>query len=126
MRSFLLAPLAVALLTECAPMSPPARACTLIGCTDGLTVELTGTPAGAYRVELEVPGEAQRRVVRCDSPGACGPVFFEVTPAVATVHVVTAAGTRSQEVRPAYQVNQPNGPDCPPRCRQARVTVAAA
>lgn len=123
MRSLLFAPLAV-LLAGCPPTSP--RACTLIGCTDGLGVEVSGAPAGPYRIELEVPGEAQRRVFRCDTPGACAPAFFEVTPEVATVHLVTAAGTRSQQVRPAYNVTQPNGPDCPPRCRQARVTVPAA
>lgn len=125
MRSLLFAPLAL-LLADCAPTAPDGRVCTLIGCDTGLTVEVAGAPAGPYRIELEVPGEAQRRVIRCDTPGACAPAFFEVAPEVATVHLVTAAGTRSQQVRPDYRVTQPNGPDCPPRCRQARVLVAAA
>ena len=30
----------------------------------------------------------------------------------------------SRSMSPIYQLNQPNGPDCPPTCRFARLTIA--
>jgi hypothetical protein len=60
-----LAVLAVACGSGAAPppaSTPPPRACTEIGCVDGLHVELTpGSrwPAGRYRIDVEADGAAQ-------------------------------------------------------------------
>jgi hypothetical protein len=49
--------------------------CTLIGCSDGLTVALANPPAGAFAAEVRVPGApVQRR--ECESVAPCGPFFF--------------------------------------------------
>jgi hypothetical protein len=117
---------AVALLsTACSTPSPaPAqRACTMIGCEDGLAVEIDGTPQGAYRVEARAPGESPR-VRECASPAACGQIFFAgFLPEEVTVVVTAGDATSSRTVRPQVETVRPNGPDCPPTCRQARVTV---
>jgi hypothetical protein len=120
-------PAAIALaLTACsAPAPAPAqRACTMIGCEDGLTVVVEGTPRGAYRVEARAEGEPPR-VRECTSPEACGQVFFAgFLPGEVTVEVTAVGGARSSRtVRPRVETVQPNGPDCPPTCRQGRVTV---
>jgi hypothetical protein len=49
--------------------------------------------------------------------------FHDFTPASVTIRVLT--GTQTTEVirQPMYQVSRPNGPKCPPECRQARLTV---
>ena len=107
------------------PAAPPAqRACTMIGCEDGLTVAVEGTPDSAYRLEIRAPGE-EIRVQECPSPAECGQVFLVgFLPEEVTVELVTESGERStRTVRPEIETVQPNGPDCPPTCRQARVTV---
>lgn len=109
---------------------PPQRACTLIGCESGLTVVLDDAPAEPYRVEVSAPGETEPRVVECSSASPCGGRVFlrDFTPESATVRVVAGGDTVAREVRPTYETLQPNGPGCPPTCRQAevRVTLPAA
>lgn len=101
------------------------KVCTLIGCTDGLTVALATRPAGAFRIELRVPGVATPYVFDCPDPARCasGALFEELTPEAATVTVTTARGSVVREVRPTYTTSRPNGDDCPPVCRQGTVTV---
>jgi hypothetical protein len=101
-------------------------ACTLIGCESGLFVQITGTPAGAYRVEAIGAGSEVLHFVNCPSAEACagGAVFRDFFPESVTIRVTTAAGTTTQSVQPTYTDSQPNGPNCPPTCRQGSVTVA--
>jgi hypothetical protein len=114
---------AAVLLGGCEALEP--KACTMIGCSDGLTVALELRPAGAFRIELRVPGAATPYVYDCPDPSRCasGALFEELTPETATVTVTTARGTVVRDVRPAYTTSRPNGGDCPPVCRQATVTV---
>jgi hypothetical protein len=50
--------------------------------------------------------------------------FHDFTPASITIRA--SAGTQiTEETRQLmYEVTRPNGPSCPPVCRNARVTVA--
>ena len=114
---------AAVLLGGCGALEP--KVCTLIGCSDGLTVALQSRPAGAYRIELRVPGVAAPYVYDCPDPSRCatGALFEELTPETATVTVTTARGTVVRDVRPSYTTSRPNGEDCPPVCRQGTVTV---
>ena len=116
--------LAAALLLGGCEVSEP-RTCTLIGCTSGLTVTLATRPAGAFRIELRVPGVAAPYVFDCADPAVCanGATFEEIVPETATVTVTTARGIVVREVRPSYTTSRPNGDDCPPVCRQGTVTV---
>ena len=111
------------LLGGCEALDP--KVCTLIGCTDGLTVALATRPAGAFRIELRVPGVPAPYVYDCPDPSRCASsaLFEELTPESATVTVTTARGSVVREVRPTYTTSRPNGDDCPPVCRQGTVTV---
>jgi hypothetical protein len=102
--------------------------CSLIGCQNGLTVRLSQTPAVSFRVELRVtsPTAQPAYVYDCANPALCaeGVFFPDFSGEHAFVTVVTAAGTRTTEItRIEYRISRPNGPDCPPECRQATVTA---
>jgi hypothetical protein len=125
--STLVATLILALLSGCqtAPASdPPMQICTKIGCSDGLTVVVENAPPVPYTVEAALP-DGTSRTAQCDaSPGCDEGVFLaDVTADEVTVRITASAGTSSQVVRPEYVETQPNGPGCPPTCKQARVQV---
>jgi hypothetical protein len=111
----------------CSGSSAPggARMCTEIGCSNGLLVRLAGTPAGPVRVEILGDGGAARHVYECGKPVECadGVFFAELASGDVRVRVTSAAGTLTHAARPAYVLTRPNGPDCPPVCRQATLTV---
>ena len=99
----------------------------MIGCSDGLNVVVENAPAPPYTVEVILP-DGTRRTARCEAaPGCEAGLFVEgVTAEEVTVRVDAGAGSSSQVVRPQYETAQPNGPGCPPVCKQARVTVPYA
>ena len=104
------------------------HACTLIGCQNGLTVRLSATPAAPFRVELRVTSSTSQPVYvyDCSNVERCaqGVFFPDFSGEQAFVSVVTDAGTRTTEItRIQYRVSRPNGPNCPPECRQATVTA---
>jgi hypothetical protein len=49
--------------------------------------------------------------------------FPDFTPASVTIRVSTGTRTTDVTLQPMYEVTRPNGPGCPPECRNARVTV---
>jgi hypothetical protein len=100
------------------------RACTLIGCT-GLVVEVTGAASlTPVTVVVTAPDGSTRSATCTSTTGVCPVSFPDFTPANLTMRV--SSGTQSTEltVQPAYELSRPNGPECPPECRSARVTVA--
>jgi hypothetical protein len=102
--------------------------CTLIGCTDGITVHLTALPTGPYRVEILVgsgPGGLSYAYDCAGGPTCQQVIFFpELVPDRIIVRVTTSLGSRDTEIsNPVYSTLRPNGPDCPPLCRQASVTA---
>lgn len=113
------------LLAGCESIFAP-RACTLIGCTDGLGVQLVDLPAGGYVLEVVLPGGATH-TQECTHETHCPTqVFFEgVTAEEFTLRLTTAAGTRSEQQRAVYSRHRPNGRGCPPVCWQAEVTMRA-
>ncbi len=99
-------------------------ACTLIGCT-GLVVEVTGAPSQTpVTVVVTAPDGSSRSSTCTSTSGTCPASFPDFTPATITIRV--SAGTQTTEVtrQPTYEVTRPNGPECPPECRNARVIVA--
>jgi hypothetical protein len=112
----------VLLLASCNTLT---TACTLIGCEDGLMVNLEGTPPGAYRVEAWSEIKVNPRVFECGAGETCQPVFFPLfTGENVTVRVTTAAGTRTLKFTGVeYESLYPNGRRCGAACQQASVTV---
>ena len=102
------------------------RSCTLIGCMNGLIVQLSTQPTSPpYRVEITGSGFGAVHVYECTHPTNCSSmaIFEDYFPDVATVKVITTAGTTTTHVTPVYKESQPNGRGCGPTCRQASVTV---
>ena len=99
-------------------------ACTLLPCT-GLVVEVTGAPGlTPVTVVLTAPDGSTRSATCTGATGTCPVSFHDFTPASVTIRV--SAGTQTTEVTRElmYEVTRPNGPGCPPDCRNARVIVA--
>jgi hypothetical protein len=109
-----------------APSAPPAQACTRIGCDDGWTVELVGAAAlpATYTIRVLVD-DAVVASVQCTPTQPCGEQVFlpGLTAAEAELEIVGGAAPLRWTVTPEYSTLQPNGPNCPPTCRQARVQV---
>lgn len=101
------------------------RACTLIGCQDGLTVKFTTPVATGDVVEVTDLDAGETRSQSCQVvPSGCTSAFFADFTATRVRVVVNTGGTRLQgDFSPAYRTNRPNGRGCPPTCRVAEVTV---
>lgn len=126
LRRALITASVVGAVTAC---SSPAEVCTLIGCSSGLTVQLTSPPVGAYSVEILPDAPAGNATYRVECGGAAPPcaaeVFFpDLIVSSARVRVTTTLGTVTHDVGPVtYRTSFPNGPQCDPGCRRATVTV---
>ena len=115
------------------------RACTLIGCGASLEVRLVGEHVPTdFAVSVHSatgdfvnvrctegnaqfdPPEAARWSPACPAGGV---TLQDFTPAEVTVTVRWSEGEVLQEFQPAYSAYQPNGPQCEPTCRAARVEV---
>jgi hypothetical protein len=140
-RAFLLLALMAAPACHPPPPLPPPPpeplVCTQIACDDQLVLELRRGDglAPAFSVAVTVEG----KTVSCPAPGpgevrTCGEVtstiagndpalqLIQVRGAPPAIEVEARAGDQVLEKRrfaPAYQTRQPNGPHCPPVCRQA-------
>jgi hypothetical protein len=107
----------------CSQPATANRVCTMIGCESGLTVIVEAAPQGPYRVEARAAGE-EPRVRECQSEQDCRRIFFaDFLPEEVILEVIAGDARSSHTVRPQVVTVQPNGPECPPTCRQARVTV---
>ncbi|HET7274637.1 MAG TPA: hypothetical protein VFI91_05630 [Longimicrobiaceae bacterium] len=103
---------------------PPSTVCTLIGCENGLAVEIAGERTGAVDVTVETAGQDARTFECADPNQPCRNFFGGFMPSEVTVTVRASDGSVSTEsFTPTYETTYPNGPDCPPGCEQATVTV---
>jgi hypothetical protein len=112
---------AALLLASCNPLT---QACTLIGCHNGLVVQLSSTPTGTYRVEAWSELQPTPQVVECTAGQPCLPVLFpDFEGEDVTVRVTTDAGVRTQAFADVeYEPQYPNGRRCGATCEQASVT----
>jgi hypothetical protein len=88
------------LLAGCDLLFPVA--CTDVGCPDGLSVELSGTVAGEYTIEVKLPDGTVRSWSDTARDGVAR-AFFEVHAEELTVRVTTAEGSVEHTVRPQYE-----------------------
>jgi hypothetical protein len=111
-------------VTSCSRAEPPA-ACTLIGCDDGVAVELATVPPAPFSVELTPLPGGPPTIKECTATAACGTTLFfeEVRADSGGVRVTSTEGTYTVSSRVAYSTTRPNGPQCQPACRQARLRV---
>ena len=119
--------LGATLAAGCDTLGIGDHVCTEIGCSDGITVHLPTLPAGPYTVELVVgPGDGPSYAYNCAGGSNCQQdIFFpELVLDRIVVRVTTSLGSRLTEIsNPVYVTTRPNGPDCPPECRQITVTA---
>lgn len=112
---------AIAILIGCG--STTDAACTQIGCTDQFLVTVEG-PAGAeFVVQASEPGGDTRTGTCTVTNDSCAIVFGDFAPEQVTIRVTGPDRELSVTLEPAYEVLRPNGPDCPPACLVASVTV---
>ena len=98
--------------------------CTVIGCT-GLVVEVSGAPVQApVTVVVTAPDGSTRSATCTSATGMCLVSFPDFTPATVTIRVAAGARSTEETRQPAYEMTRPNGPSCPPECRNARVSIA--
>ena len=117
-----------------------SQSCTEIGCTDQLTVNFAGTIGMPYSVTLQLEGKAAS--FTCDVNGvrnamgvmvqSCDNTSFVLIGAPASAMVQVTCGNAPDDggtvdctgtFSPTYTSTRPNGPSCPPTCRQGTVTL---
>ena len=118
--------LLLAALYACGGSGDETQACTAASCRSGLGVTLTNPPATAYRVEATANGETTVHAQDCASGGQCFIFFTDFIPVRVSISVVTASATVAYDAIPTYTASRPNGPNCPPECRSATVTVSGS
>ena len=106
----------------------PEKECTLIGCSSGVTVQLSGNPGESYRVEIfEAGSNIATKVQNCSLGAECQSQihFADYQPqGPIRVRVVTSRGAiTSQPQILTYVPTTPNGPDCSPTCLNAFVNM---
>jgi hypothetical protein len=114
---------ACVMLAGCVGNQEPPRACTLIGCNDGLNVTVNSAVQQDYSVTVK-SGTQTLHTFSCRAGQPCMAFLENQTPAIVTVQITTSTGTTSRDFTPEYKLNRPNGPGCDPECKQATITAA--
>lgn len=104
------------------------KACTLIGCTDGLSLALSGGIPASFELTLSAEGQAPKKI---SCPGGtadyiCLPqsVFVNnYTPDRVELTLSAREQQLSGSYTPVYTSSEPNGPGCGPSCRQGRIEL---
>jgi hypothetical protein len=99
--------------------------CTLIGCYDGLVIELPASMVAPVRVAIDLPDGTRQEQV-CPGSLGCSRTFFftDVSASSVVVHVSVGDAPVYTVARDLeYESVYPNGPGCDPGCRVARVQI---
>lgn len=118
------------LVAGCAGVEPepepePQQVCTLIGCNDGLSVQVTSAVTQSITVTVRANNQVIR-TFRCEPGNPCTSFIEDQMPTSVSVTVEAPGGTVNRVYTPEYRTARPNGPNCPPTCRQATITVAVS
>jgi len=94
--------------------------CTLMGCSDGVTVILLGELPESYSITLEAHGMEPQQIEIETGELFSGRHFFgEITSEQIHVTIDTGEKIISQSFEPDFSKYRPNGHRCPPTCLQA-------
>jgi hypothetical protein len=105
----------------CATASSAPRACTLVGCEAGLSIDIRGDRGGDISVKL-VAADGQMRSFECDGEARdCSAFFADYSPENVTVTVMKKESNIVRSVPVSYRNTYPNGEACPPVCRQGHI-----
>jgi hypothetical protein len=101
------------------------RVCTQIGCSDGFSVRVSDQRPDSLSISLFINEDAEPFASRhCTMPDQTCALFAEgVTPERVTVQIDWEGGAFRETFTLQYEEFQPNGPDCPPTCRNAGVEI---
>ena len=116
----------VALVLAANCSSDAVSVCPLLGCTSGLTVHLASLPVSPFRVEVTVSGYPDVLYsYDCTASPRCSQDIFFPGLTADQVQVIVRVGnaTRSTDAAPSYVRSHPNGPNCPPECLSATISV---
>lgn len=120
-KTLVLLGLIVGLFSNCSE-----RACTEIGCIDGLVLNFDleeGTIA-----EVTLTNDSNEEILECGGiQPNCGATMIFDSFFPSSMHVVltkdsTVVGDYTQAIE--FTENRPNGPGCDPTCTQASVTIS--
>lgn len=108
----------------------PPRACTILGCATGMSIRLTGNIPEEFTIEL-VGKDGTTRKINCPaaSEAAIGCsselilIYDGYKPEEVRITIFWEGGSITEHFRPIYTTLQPNGPDCPPICHHANLTM---
>jgi hypothetical protein len=112
-------------------------ACTLVGCSGGLTIEIADLPASAnYQISISFPSGETRTLTcgseaetntfdqSCSQTGAYFRLATDVNPPKEiTVTVEVNGKSVTQVFNPKYEKFQPNGTGCSPICYNATLKM---
>ena len=101
------------------------RACTLIGCTDGLAIWFDQRVPTDVTVTIELPNGATQSQ-ECRAAVWCSAVFFDGVSAEAVTVRLSSPGKPTQTIVAndlEYEEHRPNGEDCEPVCLIAALHV---
>jgi hypothetical protein len=105
------------------------QSCTLIGCSSGLNLNLTGKVPNTFELEL-IPSIGEKRLVQCPAGGSGTICLGEkailiqnFTPEEVAITVSYDGKKVTQNFVPSYSDSRPNGPNCEPACKQAQLTI---
>jgi hypothetical protein len=112
-------------------------ACTLVGCSGGLTIDVVGLPPSAnYQISVSFPSSETRTLTcgseaetntfdqSCSQTGAYFRLATDVNPPQEITVTVEANGKSITQVfNPTYEKFQPNGKSCEPICYNATVQM---
>jgi len=114
-------------------------ACTLVGCSGGLTVDVTGLPAATpYQIKVSFPS-GETRTLTCGTDPTTQTNTFDYSctqtgayfrlgsngnpPKDVAVTVDVNGKSVTQLAHPKYEKFQPNGAGCEPVCYSATVQI---
>lgn len=102
--------------------APGQVACTMIGCSSGVRVVIEGNVPERYTVHVSEGAQTLRTIV-CTADAACDAFIEDELPTEVVVRITWADHDRDWTVNPTYRDVQPNGPACPPTCRQGTIAI---
>jgi len=101
------------------------QACTLIGCDDGITIQLSDERPDSLSLTVytDDTSEAIDSILCTHQDTSCFIRLGGLTPETVAVEIEWNSGAFRETFTPKYESFQPNGAGCPPVCSIATVDI---